>query len=55
MLARNCEYATDLPASIEPFVSEFDYIAGLWGSASTPAEFLAKYSRAVSDSHDWWK
>jgi hypothetical protein len=52
MLSRNCEYATDVPAYKEPFEKEFAYIAGLWESATSGAEFETKYSRALSNQHD---
>jgi hypothetical protein len=52
MLSRNCEYATDVPAFEEPFEKEFAYVAGLWESASSKAEFESKYSRSVSNQHD---
>lgn len=67
MLARNCEYATDIPAFEKPFEEEFDYIVGLWRRAGNLAEFEAMYDRRVSNSHDlptvavqdakqpWWK
>jgi len=52
MLTRNCEYATDIDAFREPFEQEFEYIANLWGKASTLTEFEAMYSREVSNKHD---
>jgi hypothetical protein len=52
MLARNCEYATDVSAFKEPFEREFEYIASLWASAASQAEFDAKYSREISNQHD---
>ncbi len=52
MLSRNCEYATDVSIFEEPFEQEFAYIAGLWESVASRADFEAKYSRAVSDQHD---
>lgn len=52
MLARNCEYATDVPDFQKPFEAEFDYIAGLWLQAKTKAEFDALYDASISRSHD---
>jgi hypothetical protein len=52
MLARNCEYATDTDEFNKPFEDEFSYIAGLWNSARSLAEFLAMYDREISRSHD---
>lgn len=52
MLARNCEYATDIPAFKEPFEKEFEYVARLWESAKSRAEFESQYSRAISNQHD---
>lgn len=52
MLSRNCEYATDIPAFVEPFEKEFEYVAGLWAAATSHADFESKYSRAISNSHD---
>lgn len=52
MLSRNCEYATDVDAFRKPFEQEFEYIADLWGKASTLTEFEAAYSREVSNTHD---
>lgn len=52
MLCRNCEYATDIQCFEQPFEQEFEYIAGLWASCSTQAEFNSRYSRAASDQHD---
>lgn len=52
MLSRNCEYATDVDAFLEPFEQEFEYIANLWAKASTVAEFEAEYSSEVSNTHD---
>lgn len=52
MLGRNCEYATDVPEFEEPFELEFEYVADLWASATSSSDFSAKYSRAISNSHD---
>jgi hypothetical protein len=52
MLSRNCEYATDMPEFTKPFEEEFAYIADLWESVSSRAEFEARYRRAVSNQHD---
>jgi hypothetical protein len=52
MLARNCEYATDVEPFKEPFEKEFEYIASLWERSSSLEEFLSQYSREVSNSHD---
>jgi hypothetical protein len=53
MLARNCEYATDIPAFEKPFLDEFLYIANLWENANTEAEFKEKYDPKKSQSHDF--
>jgi hypothetical protein len=52
MLARNCEYATDVEAFQKPFDEEFEYIATLWQISRSLEEFLSKYDRKVSESHD---
>jgi hypothetical protein len=52
MLARNCEYATDIPEFKEPFESEFAYVASLWDSVENKVEFDIKYSREISNQHD---
>ena len=52
MLSRNCEYATDIPAFLQPFEQEFQYIAEIWGEASSRREFESIYSRQVSNKHD---
>lgn len=52
MLARNCEYATDVESFQQPFEQEFDYIAELWSTARSLNEFLAKYDQSISRSHD---
>lgn len=51
-LARNCEYATDMPEFEEPFLDELEYIARLWRNAESEAQFNALYDPAVSRSHD---
>ena len=48
VLARNCEYATDISAFKEPF----EYVASLWASAGSKAEFDAQYNREISNQHD---
>ena len=53
MLARNCEYATDVPAFEKLFLEEFQYISGLWKNSNTEAEFKAQYDHKVSQSHDY--
>lgn len=53
MLSRNCEYATDVINFENPFEQEFAYIAGLWAMSATRAEFESRYSRAISDEHDF--
>lgn len=67
MLARNCEYATDIPDFQKPFEEEFEYIASLWRNAGTQNEFEAAYDSRISRSHDlpaliqnaektpWWR
>lgn len=52
MLSRNCEYATDIPAFMEPFEMEFEYIAGLWATVISLIDFDLKYDSAISNSHD---
>jgi hypothetical protein len=52
MLARNCEYATDIPDFEEPFNREFAYIAELWASVDNRAEFDSRYNRSISNQHD---
>lgn len=51
MLSRNCEYATDIDNFKKPFEAEFKYIARLWASSTSVAEFNDAYSRKVSDMH----
>ena len=53
MLARNCEYATDVPAFQKPFEEEFDYIKELWRSSESIDMFNKSYDRQVSNSHDF--
>jgi len=53
MLARNCEYATDVPAFQKPFEEEFSYIKGLWSSSESIDMFNKSYERQVSNSHDF--
>lgn len=52
ILARNCEYATDVPAFKESFEREFEYVTSLWASAANKAAFEAQYSREISNQHD---
>ena len=52
MLARNCEYSTDILAYEEPFKKEFEYIVRLWRDAESLNEFNSIYSREISNSHD---
>jgi len=52
MLARNCEYSTDVQAFEVPFKEEFNYIAGLWREAKSLTEFNSNYSREISNTHD---
>jgi len=52
MLARNCEYSTDVSAFEEPFAKEFDYIVCLWRKAGSIEEFNSSYSREISNTHD---
>lgn len=52
MLCRNCEYATDVEGFVKHFEDEFHYIAHLWDDASSTEEFLSRYDRNVSNSHD---
>ncbi len=53
MLSRNCEYATDVEAFRKPFEDEFEYIAGLWETASSYEDFIRNYDRDVSNQHDY--
>jgi hypothetical protein len=52
MLARNCEYATDVPDFQGPFDAEFDYIARLWHGSSSLIDFKSQYDSSISRSHD---
>jgi len=52
MLARNCEYATDMDFYEKPFEDEFLYISDLWSKAGTLNEFLDSYDRNISNSHE---
>ncbi|MDN3238041.1 hypothetical protein [Pseudomonas sp. WAC2] len=52
MLSRNCEYATDVESFEVPFHEEFNYITELWKSCISLAEFLSKYDRTISNTHD---
>jgi len=54
MLARNCEYATDMPDFEKPFEDEFAYISSLWSQATSKSDFLLSYDPSVSKSHDAW-
>jgi hypothetical protein len=54
MLARNCEYATDMPEFEKPFEDEFTYISSLWRDAASKEQFLLRYDPTVSKSHDAW-
>jgi len=53
MLARNCEYATDVDAFMKPFLDELDYVCSIWRVSATIEEFNQKYDRKISNSHDW--
>jgi hypothetical protein len=53
MLSRNCEYATDVDAFVEPFENELQYVAQLWNQSQTIEEFNSRYDRAISNSHDF--
>jgi hypothetical protein len=52
MLSRNCEYATDAEVFVKHFENEFAYIAKLWSNSASVEEFMSRYDRSVSDSHD---
>lgn len=52
MLARNCEYATDIPDFEKPFEDEFRYIADIWRNSENESEFQAVYDARISRSHD---
>jgi hypothetical protein len=51
-LCRNCEYATDVDAFLKPFEDEFKYITDLWREANSLGDFLKKYERQISNSHE---
>ena len=52
MLARNCEYSTDMETFRGPFDDEFRYIASLWRTSGSLEEFMSQYDPEVSASHD---
>jgi hypothetical protein len=52
MLARNCEYATNMDFYQKPFEDEFHYISRLWENSHSLSEFLAGYDRNISNSHE---
>lgn len=51
-LARNCEYATDIPAFEKPFLDEFRYITDLWRNVESEEDFKKSYNPAISRLHD---
>jgi len=53
MLARNCEYATDIGPFQKPFNDELQYIIGIWMNSIDIREFRKKYDRKISQSHDF--
>ena len=55
MLARNCEYATDIDVFLRPFEEELDYIADLWIDYNSYSEFSLKYNRKMSSGHDFMR
>jgi len=52
MLSRNCEYATDVEEFEIPFHKELNYISQIWQSCMSLTEFLSKYDRTISNTHD---
>lgn len=52
MLSRNCEYAIDIDSFIKPFEDEFTYICDLWKESMTLENFMRKYDRRISNTHD---
>ena len=52
MLARNCEYATDIKAFEKPFLDELNYIMDLWKNSFDLNDFNMKYDRTISEKHD---
>jgi len=52
MLARNCEYATDIDLFMKPFEQELEYIAELWRTSDDLDDFLRIYRKEISNSHD---
>ena len=53
MLARNCEYATDVQEFEKPFNDEFNYINKLWLESESIDDFNNIYSREISNTHDF--
>ncbi len=52
MLARNCEYSTDIKDFEKPFKEELEYITGLWTIYPEYSEFIKYYDRNISNDHD---
>ena len=53
MLARNCEYSTDIDVFEKPFKNELDYITGLWAKYPEYTDFIKHYDRTISNQHDY--
>ncbi len=52
ILARNCEYASGLPAYRAAFEAELKYLSRLWSHAQGIADFLRAYDQRVSSKHN---
>lgn len=53
MLARNCEYATDVEPFEKPFEDELEYITELWTKYPEYSVFIEHYKREISNTHDY--
>ncbi|MDC7127368.1 MAG: hypothetical protein PQJ46_17525 [Spirochaetales bacterium] len=53
MLARNCEYATDVEPFEKPFEDELEYITELWTKYPEYSDFIENYKREISNTHDY--
>ncbi|WP_028975026.1 hypothetical protein [Spirochaeta cellobiosiphila] len=51
MLARNCEYATDIDP--RPFEDELEYITELWSKYPKYSDFIKHYNSVISNTHDF--
>lgn len=52
ILARNCEYASGLPAYRAAFEAELKYLSRLWSHSPGIADFLRAYDQRVSSKHN---